>query len=75
MGNSERNDNFELAYLNSVEQNKKFAEASESSSENDEMDSEQSEEAPTIFVDLQTSLNGFADEFDQLDLVLNQNDD
>ena len=75
MGNSERNDNLELAYLNSVEQNKKFAEASESSSENDEMDSEQSEEAPTIFVDLQTSLNGFADEFDQLDLVLNQNDD
>lgn len=75
MGNSERNDNLELAYLNSVEQNKKFAEASESSSENDEMDSEQSEEGPTIVVDLQTSLNGFADEFDQLDLVLNQNDD
>ena len=61
--------------MNSVEQNKKFAEASESSSENDEMDSEQSEEGPTIVVDLQTSLNGFADEFDQLDLVLNQNDD
>ena len=38
--------------MNSVEQNKKFAEVSESSSENDEMDAEESEEGPTVVVDL-----------------------